>query len=85
MTSLPAGQAADSVLFGRALRGLNSWRRTNYGGPCPPPGKPHRYEFRLYALYAPIELPTGATREQLLEAMEGLVVASDNLTGIYGR
>jgi len=86
VVSLPAGQmAVDSVLFGKALRGMNSWHRTSYGGPCPPPGKPHRYEFLLYALYAPLQLDTGATKDQILEAMRSLIVTGANLVGTYGR
>ena len=59
ITALPAGQAADSVLFGKVRRGLTGWRSTAYGGPCPPGGT-HRYFFKLYALDTELELDAGA-------------------------
>ena len=65
--------------------GRNSWRRTGYGGPCPPPGKPHRYFFRLYALDAPLGLPAGATWPQVEQAMRGHILAQGEWMGVYGR
>ena len=44
------------TIAGGARQGLNDFRRPGYGGPCPPPGKPHRYFFKLYALDKPLEL-----------------------------
>jgi Raf kinase inhibitor-like YbhB/YbcL family protein len=85
ITVLPAGQAADSVLFGKVRRGLTGWRSTAYGGPCPPPGKPHHYHFRLFALYAPLDLPNGAGKQEVLEAMQEVVVARGELIGTYRR
>jgi Raf kinase inhibitor-like YbhB/YbcL family protein len=85
VTILPAGQEADSVLFGRVERGLNSWKNTAYGGPCPPPGEPHHYHFRLFALYAPLDLPNGAAKDSVLAAMQHLVVARGEMVGLYGR
>ena len=64
--------------------GTNSWRRTGYGGPCPPSGT-HRYYFRIYALDAPLGLPAGAGRKQILEAMRGHVLAEATLMGRYSR
>jgi Raf kinase inhibitor-like YbhB/YbcL family protein len=85
VTALPAGQEADSVLFGKVARGLNSWKSTAYGGPCPPPGEPHHYHFRLFALYAPLDLPNGAAKDSVLAAMQPLVVARGEMVGLYGR
>jgi len=64
--------------------GKNSWGRTGYGGPCPPSGQ-HRYIFKLYALDTELALEAGADKEALLAAMEGHVLASDQLTGVYQR
>jgi Raf kinase inhibitor-like YbhB/YbcL family protein len=85
VTSLPAGQDAVNLLFGKASHGLNSWRRATYGGPCPPPGPVHRYFFRIYALYAPVDLPAGATKEELTEAMAGLILSYGTLVGTCGH
>lgn len=59
------------------------FRRTGYGGPCSPGGKPHRYIFLLYALDTDLRLPAGATREQVQSAMR--IVATGRLVGAYGR
>jgi Raf kinase inhibitor-like YbhB/YbcL family protein len=65
--------------------GVNDFGKKSYGGPCPPPGKPHRYFFKLYALDAAPDLPAGATKAALLEAIDGHVLAEAQLIGTYGR
>jgi Raf kinase inhibitor-like YbhB/YbcL family protein len=70
---------------GGAIQGTNDFRRTGYDGPSPPPGKPHRYYFKVYALDKLLELPAGATKQQVVEAMEGHIPASGQLMGRYGR
>ena len=54
-------------------------------GPCPPPGKPHRYFFKLYALDTMLDLKPGLTKKDLLKAMEGHVLAEGQLMGTYQR
>jgi Raf kinase inhibitor-like YbhB/YbcL family protein len=66
-------------------QGENGFGRIGYGGPKPPPGKPHRYVFRLYALDAPLTLPAGASRRELERALEGHVLSEAMLIGMYGR
>lgn len=78
-SELPAGGSHLGV------RGKNDFRRLGYGGPAPPPGKPHRYFFKLYALNAELILPEGATRAQAESAMKGHVLAEAQLMGKYGR
>ena len=68
-----------------AVLGRNSWGKSAYGGPCPPPGKPHRYFFRLYALDAPLALKVGAVRSEVHAAMKGHILATGELMGTYGR
>ncbi len=63
-------------------RGLNSWKRTAYGGPCPPIGK-HRYFHRLYALDTELPDLERPTKDQLTAAMEGHVLSSATLMGTY--
>ncbi|MEW5960952.1 MAG: YbhB/YbcL family Raf kinase inhibitor-like protein [Chloroflexota bacterium] len=67
-----------------ARPGRNSWGRTSYGGPCPPRGV-HRYFFKLYALATPLELAAGATKKDLLRAMERHILAQAELMGTYAR
>ena len=53
-------------------QGQNSFRKIGYNGPCPPPGKTHRYFFRFYAMDSKLELPAGATRAELDTALKGM-------------
>jgi Raf kinase inhibitor-like YbhB/YbcL family protein len=78
------GLAENEVPEG-ASHGKNSWGKSTYGGPCPPPGKPHRYFFRLYALDASLRLKPGADKAAVEEAMRGHVLAQAELMGTYGR
>lgn len=67
-----------------AIQGLNSWGKTNYGGPCPPEGRDHEYFFKLYAL--DIELSISSTPvDSLMEAMEGNIINKAVLTGRYSK
>ena len=71
----------------RGVAGVNDFQGSGYGGPCPPPNHgTHRYYFRLYALDVDtLDLPPGADRARLEEAMEGHVVAEDVLMGRFQR
>ncbi len=68
-----------------ALQGMNDFKRIGYGGPCPPPGKPHRYYFTLYALDRVLDVKPGATKSHLLSACRGHVLAEAKLMGRFGR
>lgn len=72
--SLPAGSKS----------GTNDFRKPGYGGPCPPSGV-HRYYFKIFALDAALPLAEGATKAQLLKAMDGHIVAQGELMGKYKR
>ena len=67
-----------------AKQGMNDFRKIGYGGPCPPGGT-HRYYFKLYALDTEINLEAGATKSELLKAMEGHILAEGQLMGRYER
>ena len=84
-TELAENTPKSAQLPGGAKQGLNSWPRLGYGGPCPPPGKPHRYFFKLYALDTMLNLKPGVMKKDLLKAMEGHVLAEGQLMGIYQR
>ena len=81
---LPAEIPADAALENGARHGTNDFGKLGYGGPCPPGGT-HRYFFKLYALDIEIDLDSGITKSQLLEAMEGHILAEGQLMGIYKR
>ncbi len=83
-TGLPQSIPEKTILDTGAVHGSNSWGRIGYGGPCPPGGT-HRYFFKLFALDTLLDLKSGATTSQLLEAMEGHVLAQGQLMGKYRR
>lgn len=68
-----------------ARQGVNDYKKIGYGGPCPPPGKPHRYFFKIYALDVEPDLKPGLTKKELLKAMDGHVIAEGQLMGTYQR
>ena len=82
---LAEGVAISETLPSGAKQGINDFRKVGYGGPCPPPGPAHRYFFKLYALDAPINLKPRATKQQLLDAMKGHILAEAQLMGHYKR
>ena len=82
---LPEGVAPERALPSGARQGRNDFGRIGYGGPCPPPGRPHRYYFRLYALDTQLGTKAGATRAQVDEAMRGHMLAAAELTARYRR
>ena len=65
--------------------GKNHYNLNTYKGPCPPPGKPHHYHFKLYALDQILSLPYGVTKEDVEDAMKGHVIEQAELIGIYQR
>jgi len=67
-----------------ALYGTTDFRRTGYGGPCPPSGT-HHYHFKIYALDIALPLNSGATKADMENAMKGHVLASGELVGLYIR
>jgi len=67
------------------IQGLNDFKKIGYGGPCPPPGKPHRYFFKLYAMDTELPVKTGATKKDIEAAMQGHVLASAEVMGTYQR
>lgn len=80
---LPEGAGAVTLPSG-CREGLNDWHRPGYGGPCPPIGR-HRYFHRLYALDTVLPDLGTPTRDQLLRAMEGHVLAQAELMGTYQK
>jgi len=89
VSRLPEGVPKIEKLDSGAAHGLcwgvNSFSRVGYYGPCPPPGSPHRYYFKLYALDAVLGLAPRATKPEVVKAMEGHVLAEGELIGTYQR
>jgi hypothetical protein len=68
-----------------SLQGPNDFGKSGYNGPCPPPGKPHRYYFKLFALDVKLDLPPTASKKELEAAMKGHILAQADVMGRYGR
>jgi hypothetical protein len=83
--SLPEALPGNDQMPDGGRQGTNGFSRTGYSGPCPPPGKPHRYFIRLYALDAKLDLRPAATRRELEAAMKGHILAQAELMGRYQR
>jgi Raf kinase inhibitor-like YbhB/YbcL family protein len=84
ISELPENVPPERELESGAKQGTNDFGRIGYGGPCPPGGT-HRYYFKLCALDAVLDLEAGARKPQLLEAMEGHILAKGQLMGRYSR
>jgi len=88
--NLPAASAglaeavAPPALPKGTLEGVNDWKRTGWGGPCPPIGR-HRYFFKLYALDALLPDLGKPAKPKLLEAMKGHVLAEAQVMGTYQK
>ena len=83
--SLPEGVQSTETLAGGGAQGRNDFGRIGYGGPCPPPGRPHRYFFKLYALDTVLSDLGEPTKDALLAAMEGHIIARGELMGTYQK
>lgn len=85
VSTLPEGLPKTETLQNGAIQGLNSFGKTGYDGPCPPPGTPHRYYFRVYALDIAPTLPVGLKASELLKAIQGHVLGKAEWVGKFGR
>ena len=74
----------DKTLANGAKQGRSDFGRIGYGGPCPPSGT-HRYFFKIYALDTKLDLSAGASKSQLVKAMEGHILGEGQLLGKYKR
>ncbi|MGH8133742.1 MAG: YbhB/YbcL family Raf kinase inhibitor-like protein [Steroidobacteraceae bacterium] len=88
VSSLPAG-AGDpqkNLMPAGAIQGRTDFGTPGYGGPCPPPGKPHRYYLRLYALkVAKLDAPADATAAFIGFNVNAQAIGKAELMGLYGR
>ncbi|MBI2664177.1 YbhB/YbcL family Raf kinase inhibitor-like protein [Candidatus Woesearchaeota archaeon] len=83
--NIPADTAviSENSVVGTQL--MNDFQRVDWGGPCPPPGKVHHYNFKLYALDTVLELDSSATKQDVERAMEGRIIEETVLIGTYER
>jgi Raf kinase inhibitor-like YbhB/YbcL family protein len=82
---LPEALSGNDQMPDGGRQGTNDFSRTGYSGPCPPPGRPHRYFIRLYAVDAILNLRPAATRKELDAAMQGHILAQAELMGRFAR
>ncbi len=85
ITSLPEAVPTTEKIQNGALQGKNDAMKLGYTGPCPPPGPVHHYNFNLYALDNMLNLSAGASKQQLLDTIQGHIISQGKLTGIYQR
>jgi Raf kinase inhibitor-like YbhB/YbcL family protein len=84
-TQLPEAVAPEAPLANGALQGTNITGKAQYQGPCAGPGAPHHYTFELQALDQKLDLPQGATRDQIQDAAKGHVLGSTVYIGLFNR
>src|SRR5215831_9061191 len=84
VTGLPEGVEPNPALETGGVQGVNDFGNLGYGGPCPPSGT-HSYVFTLYALDQKLNLPSRSTRDALIAAMQGHILAQARLIGRYSR
>ncbi len=84
-TELPEDVPDGEQVLEGAKHGRNDFGNLGYGGPCPPPGPTHRYYYKLYAIDIEPPLEAGATKAEVMAAIEGHVLAEAQLMGRYAR
>jgi Raf kinase inhibitor-like YbhB/YbcL family protein len=82
---LSTGIGQQESLQNGTKQGKNDFGKIGYGGPCPPAGPAHHYHFKVYALDQMTGLKSKVTKQQLLDAMKGHVLADAQLIGTYKR
>lgn len=87
MEVIPEGIPRNATITSpiKADQGANNFGQIGYLGPCPPPGKPHRYVFHVYGIDRKLDLRPGATRRELEAAMKGHIVQQGMAVATYGR
>jgi len=84
-TGFPADQPRIAVLPDGTEQGLNDLGKIGYTGPCPPPGSVHHYHLRLYASDTSLDLHGSVNRSVLESALQGHILQSTELVGVFTR
>jgi hypothetical protein len=82
---LPEGVPDGESVLGGATHGRNDFGNLGYGGPCPPPGPAHRYFYKIFAVDIEPVLSAGGSKADVMQAIDGHIVAEGQLMGRYGR
>ncbi|MGB3492873.1 MAG: YbhB/YbcL family Raf kinase inhibitor-like protein [Elainellaceae cyanobacterium] len=82
--SLPEAVPPDNTLPSGGIQGKNGFGNIGFGGPCPPSGT-HRYFFKLYALDTELDLGSGASKPDVVKAIDGHILGHAELMGTYSR
>ncbi len=82
---LERGIEREKTFSNGVTQGVNDFGRIGYDGPCPPPGRPHRYYFKLYALDENLNLSPSLRKKDLLRKIEGHILAIAEIMGYYQR
>ncbi len=85
VNELESGIGRDKILKNGITQGINDFGKIGYDGPCPPPGRPHRYFFKLYALDTNLNLEPSLSKKEVLEKIEGHIIGKAELMGYYQR
>jgi Raf kinase inhibitor-like YbhB/YbcL family protein len=86
LRSIPEGAPRETLkLADGSMQGKNDFGKVGWGGPCPPPGKPHHYRFRVFALDGKLALPARSSAGDLERAIMGHVTGQGTLTGTFQR
>ena len=85
LRDLPEGQPASGLLPGGGIHGVNRFGTLGYRGPCPLDEPAHTYRFILYAVDRFLPLASATSKEEVLAALEGHILAESLLTGVYQR
>jgi len=83
--NIPPSQNKIAEHTAPGVEGKNGMGENGYTGPCPPPGKPHHYNFKAYALDMELGLSEGSTKKDLERTMKGHVLAEGKLIGLFSR
>ena len=83
--ALTGGVENKEQLADGSMQGRNDFHKSGYNGPCPPPGKAHRYFFKLYALSTELKLASGAGKSDVERAMSAHILAKAEWMGRYQR
>ncbi|MBW4560871.1 MAG: YbhB/YbcL family Raf kinase inhibitor-like protein [Mojavia pulchra JT2-VF2] len=82
---LPEDVAKQPKLADGCFQGKNSFGDLGFGGPCPPKDSTHRYFFKLHALDIMLDLPAGASKQEIMAAIDGHVLDKAEVMGRYAR
>ncbi len=85
LRKMPEAVPKQPKIAGGGLQGKNDFGDFGYGGPCPPPGNAHHYHFKLYALDVTLNLAPGASKQDVVKAMRGHILAEGELVALFKR